>query len=151
MGRELLLAVGFQILVRLLRQNLLSAGFCLHSPADLRCGCYLCIPLRLRPSNLVRPRGPSLPSGLLPSRRRASDPTSASGLIVLLGSSLRRRDVCSWMSSSRVPSNVVWPFVCGECDREFPTLFLTLNRYFPQTAPNCWSGFSPAIHVSLNR
>ncbi|PON38973.1 hypothetical protein PanWU01x14_308380 [Parasponia andersonii] len=129
MGQELLLAVGFRILVGPFRQNPLSAGSCLCSPTALRGGRYLCEPLRLRSSNPGRPRGPSLPSGLLPSGRRASNPTSTLDLVVLLGSSLRRRDVCSWLSSSRVPSDVVWPFVRGERDRESPTLFLMLNRF----------------------
>ncbi|PON55837.1 hypothetical protein PanWU01x14_185150 [Parasponia andersonii] len=149
--QELLLVVDFRILVGPLRQNLLSAGSCLRLPTALRGGRYLCISLRLRPLNPGQLRGPCPPSGLLLQGRQASDPASALDPVMLLGSSLRHRDVCSWLSSLRVPSVVVWLFVCGECDRESPTLFLTLNHFFPQTAPNCWSGFSPAVHVSLNR
>ncbi|PON37320.1 hypothetical protein PanWU01x14_321190, partial [Parasponia andersonii] len=45
------LAVDFRILTGPLRQNLISAGSCLRSPATPRGGRYLCVPLRLLPLN----------------------------------------------------------------------------------------------------
>ncbi|PON31259.1 hypothetical protein PanWU01x14_371180 [Parasponia andersonii] len=126
-GWGLLHAVDFRILVGLLRRNLPSAGSCLHSPATLQGERYLCVPLRPRPLNLGWPCGLSLPSGLLLLGRQASDLAFALDPVVLLGSSLRRRDVCSWLSFLRVPSDIVWLFIQGECGRESPTLFLMLN------------------------
>ncbi|PON74737.1 hypothetical protein PanWU01x14_047960 [Parasponia andersonii] len=92
---ELPLAVDFRILAGPLRQNLLSAGSCLRSPTTLRGGRYLCVPLRLHPFNQDGFMGHVCLPVLLPQGRQASDPASAPDPIVLLGSSLRHRDVRS--------------------------------------------------------
>ncbi|PON56329.1 hypothetical protein PanWU01x14_181600 [Parasponia andersonii] len=106
-GREPLPAVGFQTLIVLLRRNIPSAGSYLHLPASPRGEHYLCVPLRPHPLDPGRPRGPSLLFCLLPPGRQASDPASAPDLVVPLGSFLRHQDVCSWLSFSRVPSDVL--------------------------------------------
>ncbi|PON54929.1 hypothetical protein PanWU01x14_191750, partial [Parasponia andersonii] len=49
-------------------------------------------------------------------------------LVVLPGSSFRPQDVYFWLSFLRAPSSdIVWPFVRGERNRETPTLSLALN------------------------
>ncbi|PON34402.1 hypothetical protein PanWU01x14_344640 [Parasponia andersonii] len=96
-----------------------------------------------------------------PLGRQASDPASALDPVVLLGSSLRRRDVCSWLSFLRVPSDIVWLFIRGERGRESPTLFLTLNllptdgakllEQFLTSRPRVSEPlilYSPIVHVS---
>ncbi|PON40813.1 hypothetical protein PanWU01x14_294160 [Parasponia andersonii] len=132
-------AVDPQTLVGSLRQSLPFAHSWLRLLADFRGGRYLYALLRLHLLNPGWPRGPSLPSSLLLPGQQAFGPAFALDLVVLPRSSLWRWDVCSWLSFSRVPSDIVWPFIRRERDRETPTLFLTLNE-FPQTAPNCWIG-----------
>ncbi|PON52196.1 hypothetical protein PanWU01x14_210380, partial [Parasponia andersonii] len=106
-GREPLPAVGFRIPAGFLRRNLPSVGSYLHWPADPQGEHYLCVPLRPRPSNPGRPRGPSLPFCLFLPGRRAPDPASVPDPVVPLGSFLRYEDGYSWSSFLKVPLDVV--------------------------------------------
>ncbi|PON52732.1 hypothetical protein PanWU01x14_206930 [Parasponia andersonii] len=148
-GREPLPTVGFRTPAGLLRQNLPSAGSYLHWPADPRGEHYLCVPLRPRPLDPGWPRGPSLPFCLFPPGRQAPDPASVPDLVVPLGSFLRHQDGCSWLSFLKVPSDVVWLFCSRRARLRVSHSLFHAQPVFSQTAPNCWSGFPPVVHVSL--
>ncbi|PON43316.1 hypothetical protein PanWU01x14_275140 [Parasponia andersonii] len=142
-----------------------STSFAVPPASTTRMGQELLLAVDFR--SLVGPFHPNLLSARSclhsPATLRgwqSSDPASVPDLIVLLRSSLRRRDVCSWLSFLRVPSDVVWFFVRRECDRESPTLFLTqpvptdgakLLERFLTSRPRV-SGllmmYSPTVHMS---